>query len=59
LQVAPDRPEQLARALSTVLNSPGLSRHLATNGRETAIGTYDWRVIGLRLERLYAEVARH
>jgi len=59
LQVDPERPEQLARALFTVLQSPELSRRLSTNGRATATGTYDWRVIGLRLERLYAEVTRH
>jgi len=59
LQVDPDQPEQLARALSSVLRSPGISSHLAANGRVTATGTYDWRVIGLRLERLYAEVTRH
>ena len=52
LLVPPRDPEALARAAGTILDDPGLAERLSAAGRARAV-TFDWRVVGARLETLY------
>lgn len=59
LQVEPGDPAAIATAVSTLLADPAFAARLSRAGHEKAVRGYDWSVVGRRLERLYAELARH
>ena len=52
LLVPPRDPAAVARAVETILNDPGLAARFAAAGRARA-ATFDWEVVGTRLESLY------
>jgi phosphatidylinositol alpha-mannosyltransferase len=52
LLVPPREPAAAARAAATILDDPGLAARFSAAGRARA-ATFDWRVIGARLEALY------
>jgi glycosyltransferase involved in cell wall biosynthesis len=59
LQVDPSEPSGIATAVSSLLSDPVLAARLSRTGHDKASREYDWRVVGRRLQQLYADVARH
>lgn len=56
LLVPPRDLQALGRALTDLLGDPLRARRMGSNGRQHVLVTYDWRIIGQRLEHLYQEV---
>lgn len=52
LLVPPRDPAAVAQAAGSILDDPDLAARLSTAGR-TRAATFDWRVVGARLEALY------
>lgn len=52
LLVPPRDPEALARAVSVLLDDPGLAARLSAAGRERA-AAFDWSVVAGRIEEIY------
>ena len=45
-----------AAALDRLLDDPALRKRMGAAGRERAVSTFSWPVVGDRLEALYAEL---
>jgi glycosyltransferase involved in cell wall biosynthesis len=54
LLVPPRDPSAVARAAQTILEDPDLAARFSAAGRKRA-ATFDWRVVGARLEALYRQ----
>jgi glycosyltransferase involved in cell wall biosynthesis len=48
-----DGPRDFAQQVVAVLRDPDLARRVGAQGRELAVGRYDWRAIGAQMLRLY------
>ncbi len=55
--VVADEPDEFARAILNVLNTPALRESLAKNGRDVVERKYGWRQIARRLSEVYVETA--
>lgn len=53
-----DTPEDFAKAVITLLQDAALCRRLGDNGRKLVEKTYDWKIIGNRLEGVYNEISQ-
>lgn len=54
-----DDPESFAGAVLSLLKDTALRRKLSTNGSELVRTTYDWSIIGDRLNNVYEQVTRN
>lgn len=54
--VAPGDRDALTRALTELLGDPACARRMGWRGRQKVVASYDWNVVGNRLEQLYREV---
>ncbi len=53
LVVEPKNAEDLAQAITTMLNNPALAKIMGNNGRNVVEEKYDWREVARQIERLY------
>ena len=56
LQVAPEDPAALARALGRLIDDGDYRKHLGTNARRAVLTRYSIAEVSLRYERLYGEL---
>ena len=57
LVVKRNDPEELARALITLLRNPDLRKKMGENGRKKSLKEFDWNRVTERIENLYRKVA--
>ena len=56
--IVADRPEEIARAIVTLMHHPGMREALGTAGREIVEAEYSWEQCGARLLRILEERER-
>lgn len=53
LVVKPNNAEELAKAITIIINNPALAETMGNNGRKLIEEKYDWRKIAKQIESLY------
>ena len=56
LTVDPTRPQEIARAIDTLLSQPDRRREMGRNGLQAVQTTYNWQAEGRKLLQLYQEL---
>lgn len=54
--IDPTDPNQISKAINTLVDNPELARELGENGRKAVISKYNWRVEEQKLLELYEEL---
>jgi 1,2-diacylglycerol 3-alpha-glucosyltransferase len=55
--IVPDHEwEKIGEAIVTLLRDPALAKRLATQGHETVLNNFDWRMLAKKVELIYASL---
>lgn len=57
--VDPSSPEDIAKAITTLIQHPEKSKQMGENGRQAVINVYNWESESKKLIALYEQVLRH
>jgi glycosyltransferase involved in cell wall biosynthesis len=55
--IVPDHDwEKMGEAIVTVLRDPALAKRLGTQGHDTVLNNFDWRILAKKVELIYADM---